>query len=195
VIIWLNGTFGAGKTTTAGELTELLPQARLFDAEQVGYMLAHVPDLPDLGDFQHWPPWRHLVVETASQLLGYVGGLLVVTQSVLVRRYWDEISTGLAAAGIGVHHYVLHTDRATLTHRIVNDTPENHDWRLRHLDRYDEALTEWLGDAARLVDTTGREPGEVARAIAADAGVAPGEPLAGPDAEDPAPAGTRRKDP
>ncbi|QPP07478.1 AAA family ATPase [Streptomyces bathyalis] len=169
MIIWLNGTFGAGKTTTAGKLAELLPQARFFDTEQVGGMLATVPDLPELGDFQHWPPWRHLVVETASQLLDYVGGILVVPQTVLVKQYWDEISTGLAEAGIEVHHYVLHTDRDTLAHRIVNDRPTGHDWRLRHLTDYEEALP-WLRDAAQIVDTTHRQPKDVAKAIADDAG-------------------------
>lgn len=170
VILWLNGTFGAGKTTTACELAELVPQARLFDAEQVGYMLAHVPDLPDLGDFQHWPPWRRLVVETASRLLDYVGGVLVVPQSVLVRQYWEEISTGLAEAGIAVRQYVLHTDSGTLRQRIVDDSSPARDWRLRRLDDYDEVPASWLGEAAQLVDTTHREPREVARVVAADAG-------------------------
>jgi hypothetical protein len=52
VIIWLNGTFGAGKTTTAAELLTLLPGSRLFDPETVGFMLRpnRVADaLPDLG--------------------------------------------------------------------------------------------------------------------------------------------------
>lgn len=33
MIIWLNGTFGAGKTTTAHELAKLVPGSRLFDPE------------------------------------------------------------------------------------------------------------------------------------------------------------------
>jgi adenylylsulfate kinase-like enzyme len=37
VIIWLNGPFGGGKTTTASELHTLLPSSRLFDPEMVGY--------------------------------------------------------------------------------------------------------------------------------------------------------------
>jgi hypothetical protein len=66
VIIWLNGTFGAGKTATAKELLPLVPDTRLFDPETVGYMLR--PNLADrpVSDFQHWPPWRTLVVATAS---------------------------------------------------------------------------------------------------------------------------------
>jgi len=40
VIIWLNGTFGCGKTSTAAELHFLVPFSRLFDPETVGYPLA-----------------------------------------------------------------------------------------------------------------------------------------------------------
>ena len=66
MIIWLNGTFGCGKTRTAAELHSLVPSSRVFDPETVGYMLQ--PDLADqpVSDFQHWPPWRPLVVATAA---------------------------------------------------------------------------------------------------------------------------------
>ncbi|MCH6161625.1 ATP-binding protein [Streptomyces marispadix] len=174
-VVWLNGTFGAGKTTTAVRVARLVPGARVFDTELVGEMLAKIPGLPDLGDFQHWPPWRHLVVETAAQLLGYVGGTLVVPQSVLVQRYWDEIAAGLAAVDIEVHHYVLHADRDTLTRRIVHDgTHTDHGWRLRHLPAYEAALGAWLAGAGQLVDTTGRQPEDVARVVAEDATGRPG---------------------
>ncbi len=47
MIVWLNGTFGAGKTTTAAELQTLMPGARVFDPETVGYMLmANLADRP-----------------------------------------------------------------------------------------------------------------------------------------------------
>jgi len=39
VIVWLNGTFGCGKTATAVELQSLIPSSRLFDPETVEYML------------------------------------------------------------------------------------------------------------------------------------------------------------
>ncbi|SNS80726.1 shikimate kinase [Streptosporangium subroseum] len=171
MIIWLNGTFGAGKTTTAGELVKLVPEARIFDPEQVGYMLRHVQGLPELGDFQHWPPWRGLVVETASQLLGYLGGVLVIPQTVLVEQYWTEIRIGLEKAGIPVHHFVLHTDHDTLIHRIETDAVERQarQWRLDHLPDYRDALP-WLGCEAKVVDTTGIPPEQVAQIVAAGAG-------------------------
>ena len=75
MIVWLNGTFGAGKSSTANHLVRLLPQARVYDPETVGYMLGHVlTELVD--DFQDWPPWRTLVIQTAVQVHHYVGGIL-----------------------------------------------------------------------------------------------------------------------
>jgi adenylylsulfate kinase-like enzyme len=42
MIIWLNGTFGAGKTTTARQLAERLANARHFDPELAGCLQGSV---------------------------------------------------------------------------------------------------------------------------------------------------------
>lgn len=171
MIIWLNGTFGAGKTTTAKELVGLVPDSTLFDTEYVGYMLRHVEKLPQVRDFQDWPPWRHLVVETAAQLLGYVGGVLVVPQTVLVEQYWTEIRAGLEKYGIPVHHFVLHCDPDTLTERIETDSetnvrfPNARQWRLDHRAAYRDALP-WLGREGKVVDTAPLSPPQVAQFVA-----------------------------
>ncbi|WP_128431014.1 AAA family ATPase [Streptomyces cyaneus] len=171
MIIWLNGTFGAGKTTTANELVGLVPDATIFDTEQVGYMLGHVEKLPRVDDFQHWPPWRHLVVESAAQLLGYIGGTLVVPQTVLVEQYWTEIRSGLEKYGIPVHHFVLHGDPDTLTERIESDGetntrfPKARQWRLDHRAAYLDALP-WLTREGKVVDTARLSPSQVARLVA-----------------------------
>ena len=52
MIIWLNGAFGAGKTTTATELASLMPGARICDPEIVGYLLMEYLKDRDLRDFQ-----------------------------------------------------------------------------------------------------------------------------------------------
>jgi hypothetical protein len=63
VIVWLNGTHGVGKTTTSTVLQTLIPDSRILDAEKVGETLMDVtPALPQTDNFQHWPPWRPLVV-------------------------------------------------------------------------------------------------------------------------------------
>ncbi len=141
MIVWVNGAFGAGKTSAAGELGGLIPGARVFDSEQVGYMLRHVLGSVPVKDFQEWRPWRSLVVQTAAQILDYVGGVLVVPQTVLVERYWGEIRDGFEEAGIPVRRFVLHGDRNTLDRRIVEDGVEAgvRQWRLEHLGAYEAA--------------------------------------------------------
>jgi hypothetical protein len=67
LIIWINGSFGAGKTTLAGELKRRMPEAVLFDPEYVGYILREWVPVPT-GDFQDLPSWRELVIETAVTL-------------------------------------------------------------------------------------------------------------------------------
>ena len=53
VIVWLNGTFGVGKSTTSRDLVARWSGSRVFDPEWVGYMLANnladhpVADLPE----------------------------------------------------------------------------------------------------------------------------------------------------
>ncbi|MFC6285155.1 AAA family ATPase [Nocardioides sp. GCM10027113] len=168
MIIWINGTHGAGKTTTSALVQQLIPESRVLDAEKVGETLMDVePGLPELGNFQHWPPWRPLVVETARRVLDYTGGTLVMPMTVLVEQYWREISEGLAGHGIPVRHFVLHADQETLRRRIQEDAvlgPST--FRFAHLEPYAEASRTWLHDEAEVVDTTDLTPAQAAAHIA-----------------------------
>ena len=167
MIVWLNGTHGAGKTTTSALVQQLIPDSRVFDAEKVGETLMDIrPGLPATDNFQHWPPWRQLVVETARRVLDYTGGTLVVPMTVLVERYWREISTGLARHGIAVRHFVLHAEQDALYARIAAEHPVASPFRLRYLAPYAEAARTWLHREAEVVDTTHLTPAEAARRIA-----------------------------
>ncbi|MFI0192851.1 ATP-binding protein [Streptomyces sp. NPDC017082] len=169
MIVWLNGTHGAGKTTTGVLVQQLIPDSRVFDAEKVGETLMDIePGLPATDNFQHWPPWRPLVVETARRVLDYTGGTLVMPMTVLVEQYWREISSGLAQHGIPVRHFVLHADQDTLRARIAGDTVLGPDspFRLRYLEPYAEAARTWLHAEAEVVDTTHLTPAQAAQQIA-----------------------------
>ncbi|MEU8760179.1 AAA family ATPase [Streptomyces sp. NPDC048659] len=169
MIVWLNGTHGVGKTTTSGLVQQLIPDSRVLDAEKVGETLMDIkPGLPTTNNFQHWAPWRPLVVETARRVLDYTGGTLVMPMTVLVEEYWREISAGLAQHGIPVRHFVLHADQATLRARIAGDTVIGPDspFRLRYLEPYAEAARTWLHAEAEVVDTTRLTPPQAAARIA-----------------------------
>jgi hypothetical protein len=168
VIIWLNGTHGVGKTTTSALVQELIPGSRVFDAEKVGETLMDIrPGLPETDNFQHWAPWRPLVVETARHVLDYTGGTLVMQMTVLVEAYWREISDGLAAHSIPVRHLLLHADQDALRGRIEDDTVMGYsEFRMRYVEPYAEAYEAWLKDEAEVIDTTAITPGDAARRIA-----------------------------
>jgi hypothetical protein len=155
VIVWINGSHGSGKTTTSALVQQLIPNSRVLDAEKVGETLMDItPGLPSTDNFQHWRPWRPLVVETAHHVLEYMGGTLVMPMTVLVEQYWREISSGLAQHGIPVRHFVLHADQDTLRRRIEGDTVMGPSWfRLKYLEPYAEAARTWLHDEADVVDT------------------------------------------
>jgi hypothetical protein len=167
VIVWLNGTYGVGKTTTSALLQPMIPSARVFDAEKVGETLMDIkPGLPRTDNFQHWPPWRPLVVETAYRILDYTGGALVIPMTVLVEQYWREISAGLAEHSIPVRHFVLHADQPTLRGRIEAEHAIPSPFRLAYLEPYAEAARTWLHTTAEVVDTTRLTPTQAAQQIA-----------------------------
>src|SRR5262249_4122620 len=130
-------------------------------------------------DFQHWPPWRPLVVATASELVRFTGQHLIAPQTVLDRSYLAEIFGGLRAAGVDVFHVVLDADVAVLRHRIegsdearpvLRPGPEGSTGGRRGgrdpLVQYRPARG-WLPeDADLVVDPSAMPPAEVAARIA-----------------------------
>lgn len=168
MIVWINGTHGAGKTTTSALVQGLLPDSRVFDAEKVGETLMDItPSLPETDNFQHWPPWRPLVVETARRVLDYTGGILVIPMTVLIEQYWREIHSGLTYYGIPVRHFVLHASQETLRSRIEGDVEMGASpFRLVHLPVYAEAARTWLHNEAHVIDTEDTTAVQVAQTIA-----------------------------
>jgi 8-oxo-dGTP pyrophosphatase MutT (NUDIX family)/predicted kinase len=176
-VVWINGAFGAGKTTTARELIELIPNSTLFDPEVIGTALAHLlppKRLAEAGDVQDLPIWRRLVIDTAAAMLGELGGTLVVPMTLLRQDYRDEIFGGLAARRIAVRHVLLAPAETILRERIAaREVPDAADgeirarqWSYDHIEPYRTALASWLTADAHPVDTSGLTPFETAARIA-----------------------------
>jgi predicted kinase len=125
VIIWLNGGFGAGKTTLAAELHRRVPDAVVYDPEDVGFMLWKW--MPRNDDFQHLPSWRELAVATALSLRRHHADTLIVPMSLLRDAYRAEILGGLADAGEEVLHVFLEVDADVLRTRLKTRAPVSSD--------------------------------------------------------------------
>jgi len=169
MIVWINGTFGVGKTTTGAALRDQTGW-RMFDPEHVGYLLAANLKDHEFDDFQDLPPWRTLVPVVAEEVFRYTrSDVMLAVQTVLTQDYWKELKVGLESRGLSVHHVVLRCETEELKRRIETDEVESQarEWRLDHVDRFESALGTWMADAADLVvDTTDLDPEAVARSIA-----------------------------
>ena len=168
MIIWLNGTFGAGKTTTGMRLAGRLANARLFDPEEVGYLLMRTLEDHEFRDFQDLAPWRELVPVFTEKIARFTGQHLIAVQTVLREDYWQELTAGFERTSLDIFHVLLHVDSDVLAERIKADEVEAVacQWRLDHISDYEKARP-WMESAADLViDTTHLPAAEVAERIA-----------------------------
>lgn len=151
VIIWINGGFGVGKTTLAQELHRRLPDAVVYDPEDVGLMLWKW--IRPNGDFQHLPSWRELVVATALSLRRHHAETLIVPMSLIRDAYQTEILGGLADAGEEVLHVFLEADADVLRERL--------NARVTHPGReWDQAAREFgMTGVGEMVAAAARQPG------------------------------------
>jgi gluconate kinase len=151
VIIWINGGFGAGKTTLAEELYRRLPDAVVYDPEDVGLMLWKW--MRPNGDFQHLPSWRELVVATALSLRRHHAETLIVPMSLIRDAYRAEILGGLADAGEEVLHVFLEADADVLRARL--NTRVTHPGR-----QWDQAAREFgMTGVDEMAAAAARQPG------------------------------------
>ncbi|WP_220144393.1 AAA family ATPase [Actinoplanes hulinensis] len=136
VIVWINGAFGSGKTTTASLLAERLDGAKLFDPEYVGYMLMPFVESPT-GDFQDLSLWRHLVIETMTGLARQYPHPWVAPMSLINATYRTEILDGIHQSGIRVHEFILTVPEDRLRARIDADEVDvkARQWRQDHVDQ------------------------------------------------------------
>jgi broad-specificity NMP kinase len=153
VIIWLNGGFGAGKTTLADELHRRLPDAVVYNPEDVG--LTMWKWIRPNGDFQHLPSWRELVVATALSLRRHHAETLIVPMSLIRDAYRAEILGGLDAVGEEVLHVFLEVDAGVLRERLnARVTRPGKEWDQVAAEAGMTGVDEIVAAAARQPDGT-----------------------------------------
>ncbi|WP_331761126.1 AAA family ATPase (plasmid) [Nocardia sp. NBC_01377] len=172
MIIWLNGPYGVGKSTSADALADFDATWHRFEPEKVGFLV--LSQLQDFGydDFQHLPAWRTLTPMVADVIAREASQHLVIAQTVLVRQYWHEIAEGFRILGHPVLHVLLEASPDTVRRRICGDDLLHRaaGWRLEHMPSYIEARREWMAAEAELiVDTSDLSPRRVAEKVAAAA--------------------------
>ncbi|CAN5554158.1 AAA family ATPase [soil metagenome] len=162
MIVFINGPFGVGKTTLANVLVEKLPNAMIFDPEEVGYLLRRLlGPLANVEDFQDLTLWRSLAVEVARQVYEEYRKDLVMPMSIFRRDYFDQITNGLRGFEPQFIAVRLVASRESLVKRIdISDEVGARDWRMKHIDAF---ASETLGSSLGIpIQTDSRTPNDIA---------------------------------
>lgn len=136
MIVFLNGSFGVGKTTVANRLVSQLPNSVLFDPEEVGGMLMRIlRPIAWTGDFQDYQLWRRLVPQVAEGLVKEYGQNLVIPMTLWRSDYFDEVIAGLQQVDSDFHHFCLQAPREVVVERIERRGHQGPgDWVFEQLD-------------------------------------------------------------
>ncbi|MEU2198708.1 AAA family ATPase [Isoptericola sp. NPDC019482] len=119
MLIWVNGTFGVGKTHTVAELHRRLPGSLVVDPEQVGYGMQRLVPRDYRPDFQDFTSWRTGVVEVLDLVLAKHDGHVLAPMTVTSTRYFDETVGRLRELGHDVRHVALLAEPATVVQRLA----------------------------------------------------------------------------
>ncbi|MDI4645724.1 AAA family ATPase [Cohnella hashimotonis] len=171
LIVWINGAFGAGKTTAAYELHRRLPGSLVFDPEEAGfYIRARLPKHLHGDDFQDYPMWRSINREMLAYLAENHPGPIIVPMTVVSERYMDELVGALRSSGVRVDHYALTASRQTLLRRLRSRWESERSWAAQQIDRCLAGLAGETFDVH--IQTDGMNASEVVARIAELSGLA-----------------------
>ena len=128
MIIWINGAFGAGKTTLANTLASRIPDAMIYDPELVGTMIQQIAPPAPSHDFQDLPIWRDTVSCLALKLRQRYQQPLIIPMTLVNPNYMDEIFGVLREAGETLLHVFLDVAPNQRLAMFLNKGPEITIW-------------------------------------------------------------------
>jgi hypothetical protein len=92
------------------------------DAELIGFAVQRMLPPHARNDFQDRPQWRSAVVATLADAAQAHDGPILVPMTLVEQDYFDEIMSGLDAAGVDVRHFSLIAAPETLRRRLRTPT-------------------------------------------------------------------------
>lgn len=135
MIIWINGTFGAGKTTTAYELQRRLSHSFVYDPERFGYVLmANIPKEIAIEDFQNYPLWREANYACLKKVAMEYEGIIIVPMTLTNELFFQEIIGNLRTDGIIVHHLTLTASKSTIQKRLNKRFEGENSWAYQQIE-------------------------------------------------------------
>ncbi len=177
MVIWLSGAYGVGKSAVADELCKRIPDALIFDAEEVGNAVrGNYPDCPYGYIFEDYPLWAEFCYRLIGDIYEKFHKNILVDMTLVRESSRQQIIDKLRADGIEVHYFVLTACRQTIHDRILARGEDEDCWCMENLDmamelsaavpgsiqiHTDNILPEAL--ANRILDLIGKEAQKVSQ--------------------------------
>ncbi|WP_425277436.1 AAA family ATPase [Sinorhizobium meliloti] len=119
MIVWINGPFGAGKTTLAERLRDRRPGSLIFDPEEIGFVVKATVPKPASGVYQDLPVWRGLTIAALREIRRHYSQDMFVPMTLVQPEYLDEILDGVMRVNDQFLHIFLTLNEELLRHRIA----------------------------------------------------------------------------
>ncbi len=170
MILWINGTFGSGKTQTVAELHRRIPDSYIYDPENVGYWIReNEPKSLQADNFQDEPLWRSVNRDMLFHLNTNYSGLILVPMTLVSTQYYEEIITSLRKQEVDIRHFLLYPSKETVKKRLASRGEGERSWAWQQIERCYEAFENPLFEN-RIVNDAMTIP-ETAEEIAKNAGL------------------------
>lgn len=137
MIIWINGSFGVGKTTTSNEVHKKLKDSFIYDPEMTGlFIWNNSPDcISRKGDFQDIPMWRDFNYQMLKYMDENYSGTIIVPMTLVNKEYYNEIIGRLITDGVSIYHYILVAEKSTILNRLIKRGEVDNSWAAQQIDR------------------------------------------------------------
>jgi hypothetical protein len=144
VIIWINGTFGVGKTQVAHELQRRLSGSVIADPELLGFGIQRMYPPQARPDFQETPWWAPVLVGILADISRLHAGYVIVPMTLADDARHNRVMSGLRDAGCDVRQVTLLADGDVVRRRLRGRLEFRSGWAGQRVDR----LTKVLRDPA-----------------------------------------------
>jgi broad-specificity NMP kinase len=135
MIIWINGSYGVGKTQVAFELHRRIKDSYVYDPEKIGFFIRKLfPSCIWDDNFQNYNLWREFNYFILKEIAINYNGVIIVPMTLIIPQYYIQIISRLRETDISVFHFVLDADKNELLKRMRRGFGRKNLWAIKQID-------------------------------------------------------------